>query len=113
MKKLHITIILSLWILTSLGCASTSKNMASWVGHHQSELIASWGPPTRISSDGKGGSILIYEEYVNLGQTPGRATVDYWGNITYTNPKQQGYIRTRMYYINEEGYIYSWRWQGL
>lgn len=63
------------------GCASTQKIMDSWLGHHQSDLIASWGPPTRTASDGKGGSILIYEQYVNLGQSPGQAQVDYWKTL--------------------------------
>lgn len=93
--------------------ASVTELMNSWLGSHQSDLIASWGPPKRTASDGKGGTILIYEEYVDLGQTSGRAYVDYWGNITYTNPQQRGYTRTRMFYVNERGYIYNWRWQGL
>ena len=95
-----------------VGCASTQKIMDSWVGHHQSELIASWGPPTTVTSDGKGGSILVYRWDVNLGQTPGKATVDYWGNVTYTNPQQRGYVRSRMFYVDERGYIYHWRSQG-
>jgi len=96
-----------------VGCASTQKIMDSWTGHHQSELIASWGPPTRTASDGKGGAILIYESYVNLGQTPGEAQVNYSGKVTYTSPQQRGYTRTRMFYVDARGYIYHWRAQGL
>lgn len=96
------------------GCASSvNEMMQSWVGHHQSELIAKWGPPLQTASDGKGGTVLIYGEYVDLGQTPGQARRDYFGNITYTAPQQQGYQRTRMFYVNQNGYIYHWRWQGL
>ena len=96
------------------GCAANvNKMMESWVGHHQSELILAWGPPNQVSSDGKGGQVLIYSGYVNLGQTPGRANVDYFGNVTYTAPQQQGYQRTRMFYVDPNGYIYAWRWQGL
>jgi hypothetical protein len=72
------------------GCAANvNKMMESWVGHHQSELILAWGPPNQVSSDGKGGQVLIYSGYVNLGQTPGRANVDYFGNVTYTAPQQK------------------------
>ena len=100
--------------LITFGCAaSINKNMQSWVGHHQSELILAWGPPTRIMPDGKGGAVLIYESYMNLGQSPGHGTVDAWGNITYTAPQQQGWARTRMFYVDREGNIYAWRWQGL
>jgi hypothetical protein len=96
------------------GCASqVNKVMDSWVGHHQSEVIAEWGPPQSTASDGKGGTILIYGNYVNLGQQPGQARTDYYGNTTYTAPQQMGYQRTRMFYVDERGYIYSWRWQGM
>lgn len=96
-----------------VGCASTiNENMQSWVGHHQSELIQAWGPPTRTASDGKGGRVLIYEHWVDLGQRPGtvRAVP---GGATYTEPERQGYTQTRMFYVDRNGRIYSWRWQGL
>jgi hypothetical protein len=92
------------------GCATRNNNtMQSWVGRHQSELILAWGPPDRTTSDGNGGSILIYGHYVDLGQTSGQV----YGNGSYTAPQQQGYQRTRMFYVNSAGVIYSWRWQGL
>jgi len=96
------------------GCAAQiNSRMNSWVGHHQSELIQAWGPPQQTTSDGNGGTVLIYGEYVNLGQSPGQVYTDAWGNVRYTNPQQNGYSRTRMFYVNSEGVIYSWRWQGL
>ncbi|MGD9843112.1 MAG: hypothetical protein AB7F79_12180 [Steroidobacteraceae bacterium] len=105
---------LLLGVLFVSGCASrVTKTMESWVGHHQSDLILDWGPPQQTAGDGKGGSILVYGNYVNLGQTPGQATVNNFGNVTYTAPQQQGYQRTRMFYVNSDGYIYAWRWQGL
>jgi hypothetical protein len=86
--------------------------MQSWVGKHQSSLIASWGPPQQISTDGKGGSVLIYGQYVDFGQSPGQGHIDSYGNFTYTAPKQRGYQRTRMFYVDPNGYIYGWRWKG-
>ena len=99
--------------LLLVGCISPGKAMQSWVGHHQSALIASWGPPTRTTSDGKGGQILIYEEYVNLGQTAGTIQRDFSDQYSYTAPQQRGYERSRMFYVDPSGYVYSWRWQGL
>lgn len=32
----------------------------SWKGNTKQELIKSWGPPTKTSSDGSGGEILTY-----------------------------------------------------
>ena len=113
MKKLAILFLLVATIASS-GCASrVNEIMQSWVGQHKGDLIASWGPPNQVASDGRGGEILIYGSYVDLGQTPGRATTDYWGNVTYTAPQKRGYQRTRMFYVNPEGYIYMWRWKGL
>ena len=103
------------------GCSTINKRMESWVGHHQSDLIRSWGPPQRTASDGKGGSILIYEQYVNMGQKPGiiqpanPLSVFPAGQpaLQYTAPQQRGYNRTRMFYVNPSGRIYTYRWQGL
>lgn len=86
--------------------------MQSWVGSHKSNLIASWGPPHNISSDGRDGEVFTYYYGRNLGQTPGQVRKDAWGNIQYTAPQQQGYTATRMFYVDSEGTIYNWRWQG-
>lgn len=106
-----ITLVLVVCSILVFGCASVSKTMDSWVGSHQSQLIQSWGPPNQVVSDGAGGSVLIYSSYVNLGQTPG--TINQWGyTTTYTAPQNRGYERTRMFYVDSKGIIYSWRWQG-
>ena len=69
-------------------CASrVTKIMESWVGHHESELIASWGPPSRIMPDGKGGHILIYEFYRDFGYSPGYI-YQYGDIIWYELPKK-------------------------
>ena len=89
----------SLAVLLTWGCASrVNEVMQSWVGKHQSDLIQAWGPRQQTASDGKGGSILIYNSYVNLGQTPDQATSYSTGYATYTTPQQQGYQRTRMFF---------------
>jgi hypothetical protein len=109
MNKFYLATIVSL-LLSLSGCATPINNtMQSWVGQPQSALILAWGPPERTTSDGNGGSILIYGQYVNLGQSPGQV----YANGSYTAPEQQGYQRTRMFYVNSAGEIYSWRWQGL
>jgi hypothetical protein len=102
-----------------------SQDMQSWVGRHQSELIASWGPPQNTSIDGKGGTVLVYSEYVDLGQTPGtikRKNINPLGNKSilgdtstyeYTPPKQKGYYKKRMFYVNPDGYIYTYKWEGF
>ena len=71
------------------------------------------GPPTRTTSDGGSGEIVIYETYVNTGQTPGQVYNNGYGGVGYTSPQNNGYSRSRMFYVNSAGVIYSWRWQGL
>jgi len=55
----------------------SSFNRTSWIGSKLSDLIASWGPPTRVTTDGGDGQIVIYENtsYNSGGQyTPGTIT---------------------------------------
>jgi hypothetical protein len=109
--------------LNSPGCAPTPKVtdfekastinriMDSWVGHYQSELMASWGPPTKIEPDEKGGTILIYESLKGTwGSEKDKRIV---GGTQYpTKPRQPGYAATRIFYVNEKGIIESWKWIG-
>jgi len=85
----------------------TDEIMKSWIGYHQSELIASWGPPEKITIDGKGGSVLDYSYHKDLGST---AYKDPWGNV---HIRPRGYKATRYFYVNSDGIIYKVKWQGL
>jgi hypothetical protein len=87
--------------------------MKSYVGHPKSELYLRWGPPTSVTSDGNGGEILIYESYVSQGQIPGSAYNNGYGGVSYTAPQQRGYTKTRMFYVDKDGIIYTFSWQGL
>jgi hypothetical protein len=81
----------------------TSENMESWKGSHISDVIASWGPETKITGDGKGGEIYTWE---NRWQTNA-----YYGyNGVYQPPTNRSCVKS--FYINEKKIIYSWRWQG-
>jgi len=66
-----------------------------------------------VFPDGNGGEILVYKFYRDLGQKPGKARVDSFGNVHYTNPKARGYVATRTFYVDKDGYIYALKWQGL
>jgi len=94
-------------------CEGPSKAMASWVGHTRQEIYQSLGPPSRVTTDGGSGTILIYESYVNTGQQAGQVYNNGYGGVNYTSPQNTGYTRSRMFYVNSSGVIYSWRWQGL
>jgi hypothetical protein len=106
------------------GCpAQISKSLASWVGHNYNELLASWGPPSEVYSDGQGGAVFVYL-YTRSWVQPGSATTTYSsttiGNYmygrattTYSPSYVTGYTAYRMFWIDSSGAIYSWSWRGL
>ena len=116
-------------MMTSISCYAQKKVLDSWLGHPQSELIRSWGPPKRTTSDGNGGIILIYEKYILLSQgtgvyqyqnnsivVPGQDNQLYYtepGQVIYTPPTENGYWRRRMFYVNSQNNIYTWRSEGM
>ncbi len=95
------------FVVFATGCASIDKTMQSWVGSTEGDLIAAWGPPQGVYSDGRGGKILAYYGHVAVS-VPGYV----YGNY-YTAPHDGGWDQQRMFYINKDGVIYSWRWKGL
>jgi hypothetical protein len=90
------------------------------MGKDANELIANWGPPSRVMSDGKGGQVLVYAESREW-VTPGRARTTYTdygygqgvARTTYTPATVDGYTAYRMFWVNSENRVYSWSWKGL
>lgn len=99
-QSIFITIIAATLLIGCNLSKKTSEAMDSWVGHHKSELIQSWGPATRYESDGKGGEILIYERSVTTGR--------FIGN-NYVQNTRNPY---KMFYADSNGKIYYWRFGG-
>ena len=100
-------ILLVFFVIGLSGCVTSSHRLSdamdSWKGSHQSELIASsWGPPARTTPDGKGGTVLIYEKYQTV----------HTGDSRYSHYKKIIHVGTRMFYVNKDGIIYSWRWKN-
>lgn len=91
--------------------------MESWMGAHQSEIIKSWGPPDKITSDGKGGKILIYitqsgEKYTEQGHYETSYATGY--PVREYHPGREvdnRYYLYRMFYVNQRGIIYYYRWK--
>lgn len=94
--------------------------MQSWVGAHESQLYMHWGPPTQVLDDGAGGKIVVYainRQYVR----PGRATTtvtDYGfgyaeATTTYDPPQVIEWSVYRAFWVNRQGYIYNWAWEGI
>lgn len=117
MKYLIPVLTISILSLFS-SCKTTSfaqkekTTMDSWLGHSKAELLQSWGPPTKVDSDGQGGEILTYDKSVALTQTPGTVYNNGYGGINYTRPQNNVVTRSRMFYVNQQGKIYHWLAQG-
>jgi len=108
-------------------CASTTKVMESWQGHNANELLASWGPPQQVFSDGRGGRVFVYtsqRSWTTQGSSRTHTNIqlyDYGDYIsgtatsytTYTPSKTYGYTASRTFWINKHGVIYNWAWKGL
>lgn len=83
MKK---TILLFACLLLA-GCTSVEQLEKQWVGRDQIVLIAVKGAPDKIMSDGFGGQIYTYSNYVAYPDTYG----PYYGRPYYDYPHGYGY----------------------
>lgn len=102
-------------VLGILLISSFCYAMDSWIGSHQSAVIRAWGPPTRITTDGNGGKILIYEresgsKYTTEGDYEtkyilGQVVREYHPGHEVDNT----YIEIRMFYVNRKGFVYYWK----
>ena len=90
MKSIFVKLgILPLLILT-IGCSSINKLTQDGIGQPISTIIDSMGPPSRVTPDGRGGSIYIWEHWVDTGYGSGHV----WSN---------------MFWADSNGIIYKWR----
>lgn len=89
-------------IFLATSCATPDANLASWVGHHQAELIQSWGAPSLISDDGQGGRVLVYARNVHLPRVIGGGEFAAGANNMMPNQVQQ----SRQFFVNQRGIIY-------
>lgn len=110
---------------------SRERAMESWLGHHESELILSWGAPISMLEDGRGGRILFYTED-RMSISPGKATTSSTGSAyaqafgsqvyvhaqqqsqtTYTPSQVHQWQVYRQFRVNSSGQIVQYSWRGL
>ena len=113
--------------LMILGCGTpTAKIMNSWKGAPVSRLIRSWGPPDYVTSDGKGGRVYIWKRNINIPIADARSKTK--GAITYSPYLDEYTIKSktvhtdavvlkgekvRMFWVDQNGIIYSWKAKGF
>ena len=115
MKKIGVIVLL----FFCAGCLTSQKmdeTMKSWEGSNIDNLIASWGPPSQVLDDGRGGKIMTWAESRSY-TSPGRATTFGAGaGSSYTNysPGQTTtWTNTRTFWVDKNGTIYKSAWRGL
>jgi hypothetical protein len=81
--------VLVLMILT-FGCSSIDKLVQDEIGQPISTVVERWGPPSRVTPDGKGGNVYVWEHWVDRG----------YGDR---------YLWSTMFWIDSNGIIYKWR----
>ena len=90
MKLLPVKFVILLLLVLTFGCSAISELKKDGIGQPISTIITDSGPPSRVISDGNGGSVYVWEHWVDTG----------YGN---------GYLWSTMYWVDPKGIIYKWR----
>ena len=90
-------------LLTNVACQkqlSTSEIMNTWIGHHISEAIRSWGPYQQAIPDGKGGMVYSWQSSTQM-------TTPVFGVML-----SKTVVYEKTFYVRSDGIIYSWHTRG-
>ena len=90
MKSIFVKLVILPLLVLTIGCSSINKLTQDGIGQPISTIIDSIGPPSRVTPDGRGGSVYIWEHWVDTG---------YGG----------GHIWSNMFWADSNGIIYKWR----
>ncbi len=90
MKSIFLKCMIWLLLIMTIGCSAISELTRDGIGQPISTVVEHLGPPTRVTPDGKGGRIYIWEQWIPTG----------WYN---------GYLETTAYFVDSSGIIYNWR----
>jgi hypothetical protein len=97
-EKLWKILLVLFWIVALEGCATTANyeaKLQSWIGHSESELIASWGPPSNSYTSG---------EVTSLAYGGSNGAVIYNGAVIPVN------CTTTFTLVNHV--VTNWTWKG-
>ena len=89
MNSIFLKLMIVFLLVSSLGCSSIKNLTRDGIGQPISTIMDSWGPASRVSSDGKGGMVYIWEQWVPTA----------YG----------GHVWSNTYWVDSNGIIYKWR----
>lgn len=99
MKHFHLLLLV---LISATACSTArrvpAETVPSWMGRSTLEILDAMGDPVRIDTDGRDGSILVYESAPDYDDP----------KYDILNPEVQ--VRTRKYakfYLNSEGVCYQ------
>jgi len=90
MKSLFFKLGILLLLVLTFGCSLINELMQDGIGQPISTMIDRWGPPSRVTSDGRGGSVYIWEK---------------WDDYGYGNRQ----LWSNMFWVDSNRIIYKWR----
>lgn len=98
-----LAIILTSSCRTSYSASLRSDYYNTYVGHTHNEIVRAWGAPSRQTTDGNGGTILIYE---NTTQNT-ESTYTYRGGYYTPSATTTSYTSFAQFYLNSSGVCYD------
>jgi hypothetical protein len=85
-----IKVMVVLLLVLNSGCSFFKNLGQSEIGQPISSVMDRWGSPSRMSSDGKGGKIYVWEHWI-------------------PNPEGGGHMWSNTYWADSDGIVYRWR----
>ena len=93
-----------LLLIGLLLCSCSSMKMDVWQGQHKTQLTQHWGTPSNIQSDDLTGDIYVYKS-VTKCTFPGAEKLSAKPGDVFK------FHRYRAFWLNSEGYVYSWKYK--
>ena len=90
MNSVFFKLMIGLLLVSSLSCSSIKNLTQDGIGQPISTIMDRMGSPSRVDSDGQGGKVYVWEQWVPNG---------YGG----------GYLWSNTYWADSNGIIYKWR----
>ena len=90
MKSMMAKSTILLLLILTFGCSAINELTQDGIGQPISTMVEYLGPPTRVTPDGKGGKVYVWEQWVPTG----------WYNRE---------LRTNTFFVDSNGIIYKWR----